>query len=201
LTAWVAVATICLMPPSRSRLASRVALAAVMAVAACARPARPTIIGADLYAQVQRLQAAGEVELPAAPTGTLHVGTGHWLATATSAPQVFSVRELIAGCRGGDPEQDLDCTLALLGEQRFTVLTRPPAPARSVADPDDPDGADRAGVLAGVPPVVVGALVTGAIGAPLIYGLTVCEFPGCKVVFGLPLAFDAVALLLILAAL
>lgn len=162
-----------------------VALAVVVAVAACAKPRAPTVTGAQLYAQVGVLQAAGTVTIDG-----VTVGREHFLTTGREG-QIFVVAQVIERCRGGDPTADVDCTLALLLEQRFAVHER--APTRKAVKEAEPE--DRSG--SALTAIVVAGLGVAATGG-LIYGVATCEFPGCKVVFGLPLAlFGATALLLL----
>jgi hypothetical protein len=105
-----------------------------------------------------------------------------------SGDQEFVVEQVIDRCRGGDPTGDVDCTLALLLDQRFTVLDH--APARHGPTPDR---ADRSGaaITSGV---VIGIAVAAAGG--LVYGIATCDFPGCKYVFGVPVVFLAGAALI-----
>jgi hypothetical protein len=76
---------------------------------------------------------------------------------------------------GGDPAQDVDCTLALLLDQRFTVLDHLP----DHKAPDD----QSSSIVASVVVIGLGVAVT----AGLIYGVATCEFEGCRAVFGVPL--------------
>lgn len=142
-------------------------------VTACAHPARPTITGAELYAQLPTLQSTGVATL-----GAVSVRKGQVLTTRSQA-QTFLVDQLIDRCHGGDPAQDVDCTLALLLDQRFTVLDHPPDHAARKADPDDRSGSIVASAA------VIGLAVAATAG--LIYGVATCEFEGCKAVFGVPL--------------
>lgn len=142
-------------------------------VTACAHPVRPTITGAELYAQLHTLQSTGE-----ATVGAVSVRKGQVLTTRSQA-QTFLVDQLIDKCRGGDPAQDVDCTLALLLDQRFTVLDRWPDHKTRKADPDD----QSSSILASAVVIGLGVAVT----AGLIYGVATCEFEGCRAVFGVPL--------------
>jgi hypothetical protein len=142
-------------------------------VTACAHPVRPTITGAELYSQIHTLQSTGEVTV-----GAASVRKGQVLTTRSQA-QTFLVDQVIDKCHGGDPTQDVDCTLALLLDQRFTVLDHLPDHKARKADPDD----QSSSIVASV--VVIG-LGVGVIGG-LIYGVATCEFEGCRAVFGVPL--------------
>ncbi len=142
---------------------------------ACARSHPPTVSGGDLYAQVQTLQTAGQ-----ATVGTLVVRRDQTLVTV-SAKQPFLVSQVIDHCEGGDPTLDVDCMLALLVAERFTVADHAP----SQTGPKPTAGEDNSGsMLASV--AVVSLVVAGAGG--LVYGIATCEFEGCKAVFGVPLA-------------
>lgn len=140
-------------------------------VAACGHPARPTVTGAELYAQVHRLQDAGQATI-----GSTAVRKGQVL---TTGGQTFVVEQVIDKCRGGDPAADVDCTLTLLLDQRFTVMDHLPQGHPVKADHED----QSSSIVASV--VVIG-LGVAAIGG-LVYGVATCEFAGCKAVFGLPL--------------
>ena len=140
------------------------------------RPARPTITGAELYARLPALRDTGETTV-----GAVLIRKNHVL---TSGPvQVFVVEQVIEKCRGGDPAADVDCTLALLLDQRFTVMDHWPERKSVKAAPEDRSGSAMSSF------VVIGFGV-GAI-AGLGYGAATCEFPGCEVVFGLPLVLVA----------
>ena len=142
----------------------------VMATA-CSHAARPTVTGAALYAQLPALQATGR-----ATVGAVAVRKEQVLTTGS---QVFLVAQVIENCRGGDPAQDVDCTLALLLEQRFTVHDHAPEPkAQRDADEDQ----SRSFLTS---TVVIGLGVAATAG--LVYGAATCEFEGCKAVFGVPL--------------
>jgi hypothetical protein len=139
--------------------------------AACGHPARPTVTGAELYAQVHTLQDAGHATIR-----SIAVRRGQVL---TTGEQTFVVDQVIDRCHGGDPAADVDCTLTLLLDQRFTVLDHPPQGHAVKADHED----QSRSIVASV--VVVG-LGVAAIGG-LVYGAATCDFPGCKAVFGVPL--------------
>jgi hypothetical protein len=159
-------------------------LLAVTLAAGCAHRPVPTVAGADLYAQVQALQARGRVTVPASPA-PMEVRDDQVLVSADGGSQAFEVRAIIDRCHGGDPERDVECTLALLRGQRFRVEDVMPtrdAP-RSTAN-------DRS---SGRGKVLLGAI---AIAAPLTYGVARCDFPGCQAVFGIPLALGAGFLLI-----
>jgi hypothetical protein len=154
-------------------------LALFVIVSACAAPKRPTVTGAELYAQVETLRTKGE-----AVVGTVPVRKEHVLA---AGDQTFLVRQVIENCRGGDPAADVDCTLALLVAQRFTVLDR--LPTRREPKPDREDRSSSA-----LTSIVVLGLGGAAIGG-LVYGVATCEFEGCRAVFGVPLVLVGGALL------
>jgi hypothetical protein len=140
---------------------------------ACAHSAPPTVTGAQLYEQVHALQTTGQVTIGAVTVRKSHVLTTGWEG------QTFVVEQVIDKCKGDNPTADVDCTLALLLDQRFTVLDhaqehRGPRAAHS----------DRSGSMLAAGAVV--GLVVAATGG-LVYGLATCEFAGCKAVFGVPL--------------
>src|ERR1700689_2196289 len=83
----------------------------------CAHPARPTITGAELYAQLAALRDNGRVTI-----GAIEVRRDQYLVTLGEDRQVFPVESTVAGCHGGDADADVDCTLALLRAQRFAVM-------------------------------------------------------------------------------
>ena len=161
---------------------ARWVVVAIAVTAGCMHAAPPTISGADLYAQVQALRAQGRVTVAASPD-PLVVRTDQVLVSADGVSQAFEVSQIIERCRGGNPELDVDCTLALLRGQRFRV-------ANTMPTHDEPRVSGRASSGG---KVVLGAI---AIGAPLTYGVARCDFPGCQVVFGIPLALGACLLAL-----
>lgn len=154
----------------RSRTSAALALTLA---AACARSPRPTITGAELYAQIQVLRDTGRVTI-----GAVSIRKDQVLTTG-AAGQTFVVQQVIDRCHGGDPTQDVDCTLALLLDQHFTVMDHAPEgrPVRA-------EGEDRSGsALTAVVVVGLGVAALGGLG----YGVATCEFAGCEVVFGVPL--------------
>jgi hypothetical protein len=151
---------------------------AISIASACAHPQRPTITGRELYAQIPALRDTGRVTI-----GPVEVRKSHVLTTVP-AGQAFRVEQVIDQCHGGDPEHDVDCTLALLLDQRFTVSDR--LPQRRGPAPDRLDRPDRSGsFLTAVGVIGLGAAAVGG----LVYGIATCDFPGCRAVFGVPLVF------------
>jgi hypothetical protein len=148
---------------------------------ACAHSARPTVRGAELYAQVRTLQDTGQ-----ATVRSIVVRKDQVL---TTGDQAFEVEQVIDKCHGGDAATDVDCTLTLLLDHQFTVMDQMPQ-GRVVKAAHE----DRSGAMASV--VVVGATVA-ALGG-LVYGVATCDFPGCKAVFGVPLVFVAGGMVLML---
>jgi len=145
----------------RSRTA---AVVFALVVSACAHRTRSSITGAELYARVHELRGTGRATqvLESRATG-----------------QAFVVANVIEKCQGDDPTRDVDCTLALLLDQRFTVTDH--LPQEHAARPEHED--ESRSIVTSV--VVVGLGVAAAGG--LVYGLATCEFAGCKAVFGVPL--------------
>jgi hypothetical protein len=135
------------------------------------------VTGADLYARLDVLRKTGK-----AVVGTVAVRKDQVLSTGRDG-QAFVIDQVIENCRGGDPALDVDCTLALLVHQRFTVLDR--IPDRRGPKPEREDRS-RSALTA----IVVTSLGAAAIGG-LIYGVATCEFEGCRAVFGVPLVFVA----------
>jgi hypothetical protein len=142
---------------------------------ACAHPARPTITGRELYAQIPALRDTGQATI-----GPVSIRKSHVLTTVPEG-QVFLVEQVIDQCQGGDPEHDVACTLALLLDQRFSVSDRLPKRREVGRAREDRSGSMlTAAVVVGVGVAAVGGLV---------YGVATCDFPGCKAVFGVPLVF------------
>lgn len=169
--------------PSRTALA----LALTSLAAACAHPARPTVTGAELYAHVQALRDTGQATL-----GAIVVRKAQVLTTGPEG-QSFEVAQVIDHCRGGDPAAEVDCTLALLLDQRFAVVDR--IPERRAPKAPRPDRSDRSGsALTAVVVIGLGLAATGG----LVYGVATCEFPGCKAVFGVPLVLIGTSALFLL---
>lgn len=162
------------------------ALLVVVAITSACGHSKPTVTGAELYAQVQALQSTGQ-----ATVGAVAIRKEQVLTTA-SAGQVFLVEQVIATCKGGDPSRDVDCTLALLLGERFTVTDH--IPARRTPKVEG-EGEDRSSSML-MSGVVVGIAAAAAGG--LIYGLATCEFPGCKAVFGVPVVLVAGGALFVL---
>jgi hypothetical protein len=108
----------------------------------------------------------------------------------TTGGQTFVVDQVIDRCRGGDPAVDVDCALALLLDQRFTVMDHAPRGHTAKAEHEDRSGAIATSV------VVVGLGLAAAGG--LVYGVATCEFAGCKAVFGVPLVFIGAGALFLL---
>ena len=155
-------------------IARTVALAVGCALAC--RHAPPTITGAQIYAQLAALHADGRADV-----GGIQLRRDQYLiADATS--QVFPVTTAITGCTGDAIDADTDCPLALVPDLAFRVSdTEPTATSH---EPTEPSWLWKArfGLL-------------GA-GVGLTAGVVACGFPGCKAVFGVPLFFDAFALLI-----
>lgn len=139
--------------------------------AACGHPARPTVTGAELYAQVHTLQDTGQATI-----GSIAVRKGQVL---TTSGQTFVVEQVIDKCHGRDPAADVDCTLALLLDQRFTVIDHLPLGHTVKADHED----QSRSIVASVAVIGLGVAAIGG----LVYGVATCEFAGCKAVFGVPL--------------
>ena len=140
--------------------------------AGCAHAA-PSVTGAQLYANVASLQTTG-----AADIGSVHVVASSVLTTGSDGP-AYVVKQVVEHCKGGDPTADVDCTLALLLDQRFQVRDRAPERRSAAAKQDDRSGS----MLSSVAVITLAVAATGG----LIYGGATCDFPGCKVVFGGPL--------------
>jgi hypothetical protein len=157
---------------------SSLALSAIAAIA-CGHPARPTVTGAELYAQVHTLEDTGQATI-----GTIAIHKGQVLTTST---QIFAVEQVIDKCRGGDPSTDVDCALALLLDQRFTVLDHPPRGRAAGADHED----QSRPIMSSAAVIGVGTVAVGA----LVYGAATCDFAGCRYVFGVPLVFVGAAAL------
>ena len=154
----------------RSRTA---AVVFALVVSACAHRTRSSITGAELYARVHELRGTGR-----ATVGTVSIRTTQVLESRATG-QAFVVANVIEKCQGDDPTRDVDCTLALLLDQRFTVTDH--LPQEHAARPEHED--ESRSIVTSV--VVVGLGVAAAGG--LVYGLATCEFAGCKAVFGVPL--------------
>ena len=153
----------------------------VLVALACGGAPRPTVTGAELYSRVEALHATG-----AATVGAITIRREQMLVRDG---QTFVVSQVIENCRGGDAAHDLDCALALLLDQRFTVVDHAPD-AKSSAHGEDRSGS----ALSAVAVVALGVAATGG----LVYGVATCSFPGCKAVFGVPLVFIGGAALFML---
>lgn len=150
-------------------------------VVGCAhRPAGPTVTGAMLYSHVEALRVHGRVMIEAGAK-PIEVRGEQFLVTAD---QVFVVSQIVENCRGGEPELDVDCALALLRDRRFVVRDQPPQPR---AQPGEDELSIRAKL----------GLTALAIAIPLTYGVATCEFEDCRAIFGLGLALDALGLVIL----
>ena len=138
-----------------------------------------------LYAQLPALRDAGR-----ATVGRVEIRTDQVLLTGRDG-QVFLVAQVIDRCRGGDPTADVDCTLALLLDQRFSVADHAPAPSTSGPAAHE----DRSSSILSSAAVI--GIGLGAIGG-LVYGVAACKFPGCRAVFGVPLVFVGAGMLFLL---
>ena len=147
-------------------------------VIGCGAPKRPTVTGADLYARVEVLKSVGQTVVDNTPIRKDQV-----LITGRDG-QVFVIEQIVENCRGGDAVADVDCTLALLINETFTVLDKIPDPKAAPKAEEE----DRSGPA--ITAIVVVSLAVGAIGG-LVYGAATCEFEGCEVVFGVPLVIVA----------
>jgi hypothetical protein len=163
---------------------SSLAVVLISIASGCAHPARPTMTGAELYAQIRPLQETGQ-----ATVGQVTIRKDQVLTTG-AAGQTFLVEQVIEKCHGGDPGSDVDCTLALLLDQRFTVTDHVPEGRTIKADHED----QSRSIVTSV--VVVGLGVAAVSG--LVYGVATCEFPGCQAVFGVPLVLIGGAALFML---
>lgn len=145
----------------------------VVMLVACGRAHRPTISGAELYAQVVPLRDTGAV--------TIRDITVRKEQALVTSSQQFLVAQLIEGCKGGDPAAEVDCALALLVAENFEVLDHLREARRNKEPGED---RSRSAITSGV---VLG--LAAAATAGLVYGVVTCEFEGCKAVFGVPLVF------------
>ena len=158
----------------------------VMLLAACgAQPQRPTIRGADLYARVGELKAAGHAAVPSNQQ-PVTVRMDQYLVDR-SRDQIFVVEQAVAGCDGIDIAADDDCTLALIGDQRFTVVDAPPEPKRVQRDEDDED----------ISPLNKARIALALAGTAMVVGAAKCEFEGCTELLGVAAGLDGLLLLLL----
>jgi hypothetical protein len=154
----------------------------VLVVASCAHPNRPTIAGAELYANLDALARYGHVALAGSNTKPVEVRYGQLLVTE-DAQLTVAVDALVRNCPAQQIDETNMCPLADLQDRRFRVVDQP-RPSPAVAD-DNTGLSFRAKFgIAGV-----------AIALPLTYGVVACGFPGCQPLFGVPLALDAVFML------
>ena len=101
-----------------------------------------------------------------------------------SRDQVFHVREIVAGCYGNGLDQDTDCTVALMRDQRFIVSDNIPQPKRLKSEEGDISEIHKA------------RIVLLAAGTAMAVGAAKCEaFDGCKELLGIGAGLDALLLL------
>ena len=160
----------------------------VMLLAACgAKQPQPTIRGADLYARVGELKAAGHAAVPSNQQ-PVTVRMDQYLVDR-SRDQIFVVDQAVAGCDGLDITTDEDCTLALIGDQRFAVVDAPPDPKRTYrddADDDDISDLNKARIFLALA------------GTAMAVGAAKCDaFDGCGELLGVAAAADGLLLLLL----
>jgi hypothetical protein len=156
---------------------------AILLLASCAHPNRPTIAGAELYAQHGALARDGHVALAGSDAKPVDVRYGQ-LLVSDDAQLTVAVDALVKNCPDQPEDETSVCALADLRDRRFRVVDQTvPSSARAV---DDDDLGFRGKLL-----------ITGlAIAAPLTYGVAACNFPGCRALFGVPLGLDALFLVI-----
>jgi hypothetical protein len=163
---------------------NKVILAIALLVVGCAGAPKTTISGADLYARANSLREQGHVAMPTSARTVITLRTDQYLVDR-SRDQVFQVWEIVAGCHGNSLEQDPDCTVALMQEQRFVVSDNAPAPRKPISE----EGSDISGLNKA-------RLVLLAAGTAMAIGAAKCEaFDGCGEVLGIGAGLDALLLL------
>ena len=158
------------------------------AVGCAAKQTAPTIRGIDLYAHVGELDA----------TGRAHVLSSHDVVEICrdqflvdrSRGQIFVVEQLVAGCDGLDILADVDCTLALVADQRFTVEDAPPTPRPPRGEDDEGDD---------ISPINKARLTLLVAGVAMGVGAAKCDaFDGCGDLLAIGAGLDGLLLLLLM---
>lgn len=160
-------------------------------VGCATKPKAATIRGADLYARLDDLRDDGRATVPSSKAPVV-VRLDQYLVDQTRG-QIFVVDQVVAGCDGIDISRDPDCTLALIGDQRFTITDAAPAPRRPRTEEDDRD----AGLSARNKTLIV-LLVAGT--AMTVSAVKCDAFEGCGTLLGIGAAADALLLLALLGA-
>jgi hypothetical protein len=149
---------------------------------ACAGTPRATVRGADLYAHAAEIRERGRASVPGS-TAMVVVRRDQYLVDR-STDQVFVVRDVISGCAIDD---EADCTLALLRDQKFVVVDEPPTPRGVHEEGSDMSALNKARV------------VSAATTALLAYGAAKCDaFDGCGTLLGIGAGLDGLVLLLLM---
>ncbi len=164
---------------------NKVILALALLVVGCAGASKQTTIsGVELYARASQLREQGQVAMRTSANTTIQVRLDQFLVDR-SRDQVFHVWEVVEGCHGNAMSEDVDCTVALLRDQRFVVSDQLPTPRK----PPSEEGRDLAGITKA-------RLVMVAAGTAMAIGAAKCEvFEGCKGLLGIGAGLDALLLL------
>lgn len=152
-------------------------VALALAVSGCTHAGRPTITGAALYGQLVPLSRFGRATVQGSDAHPVVVHYGQLLVADVGT---YALDELVKNC----PEQQFDdtgvCLLESQLDTRFRVYDTP-KDATSTAHRND-RGLSWRGK----------ATITGLVlAAPLALGVATCDFAGCQALFGVPLALDA----------
>lgn len=163
---------------------NKVILAIALLAVGCAASPRTTISGGDLYARASQLRAQGQVAMPTSANTTIQLRVDQYLVDR-SRDQVFHVWEVVKDCHGNAMSEDVDCTVALLRDQRFVVSDKMPTPRKAPSE----EGSDLSGINKA-------RLVMVAAGTAMAIGAAKCEaFEGCKGLLGIGAGLDALLLL------
>ncbi len=157
---------------------------ALLVVGCAGAPKQATIGGNELYARASELREQGRVVVQSSNHQPVEVRLEHYLIDR-SRDQIFHVREVVAGCYGNSMEEDTDCTVALMRDQRFVLSDHIPQPKGFKGEEEDISEINKA------------RIVLLAAGTAMAVGAAKCDaFDGCKELLGIGAGLDALLLLI-----